>query len=433
VKKIRKRRDLLERLSKDDPNYAVGKIFHLRAWEQSHGLVADAFGRGVSFPDFVERCAKSVELAAAAHVALKDATPISTRCRELDRLAKRSIELFTRSVASHAKGLGRSKVTAAIRHFSNRVHEIAARSKQQVFQRELALNASEAMDPLTSSVHPITPERTLPDSMTELQLADPPDNPKRTYESSRCWFRGGHIDPAHLDHDFMNASEDAARAMTGNPDAKADDFLELLRTRSINSDRWRMRVEDAHGSAAQYCNDLSRHPDRYPELQNREASGLKEPESSRYWTPALEPAESKFRALLQLDRAAKQVELGRQNDAFAKGLPIEKGKAPFSVEFPDQIPVLKRELLAAGKRLVEQMDSRPEPIRRGRKTKAQTRELRQAWIGRGSPSITASVCDELAKTVCPDEFAEAKRLRRLKRLRDRIRGAILRGPRSPHK
>jgi hypothetical protein len=194
--------------------------------------------------------------------------------------------------------------------------------------------------------------------MGELQLADPPDNPKRTYDASRCWFRGGHIEPVEsLDREFLNACADAARAMTGNPDAGADDFLELLRTHGINSDKWRLRVENAHFSAAHYCDQLLIFPDRYPELLNTAAAELKGQELVSFWSAALKPIQRKFEELWSRDRSAKQEEVDRQNEATAKALPIEKGKHPFCVEFPDQIPILKRQVLDASRGVVEQLET----------------------------------------------------------------------------
>jgi hypothetical protein len=47
-----KRRDLLERVSPDDPNYELAKRMYLEAWADSHGLLADAVAGQASFSDF---------------------------------------------------------------------------------------------------------------------------------------------------------------------------------------------------------------------------------------------------------------------------------------------------------------------------------------------------------------------------------------------
>lgn len=92
-----KRRDLLERLSDDDPNYEVAKRFHLRAWADSHGLVADGLSRQVSLADFVGGCVRTFDQGAQAHVAFNDATWVPEKCRALDDLAKESIRLIKRN------------------------------------------------------------------------------------------------------------------------------------------------------------------------------------------------------------------------------------------------------------------------------------------------------------------------------------------------
>jgi hypothetical protein len=133
-----KRRDFLERLSPDDPNYQVGKRFYLEAWADSHGSVADAIENGVSVRDWIEGCVRTIRQAADAQVALQDGTPIPAKCRELDVLARKSILLITKALKSRSKTLGRSTVGAAIDLFSTRVTEIAARAKQRILAGELA-------------------------------------------------------------------------------------------------------------------------------------------------------------------------------------------------------------------------------------------------------------------------------------------------------
>jgi len=129
-----KRRDFLERLSQDDPNYEVCKRFYLKAWADSHGLVADTLGGLVSLSDYVERCVITIAQGAEAQVALADATSIPARCRELDGMATKSIRLFSKSLASQSRRLGKANTKAAIGEFSRRVKEIAARSKQRILE-----------------------------------------------------------------------------------------------------------------------------------------------------------------------------------------------------------------------------------------------------------------------------------------------------------
>src|SRR5260370_34416042 len=133
-----KRRDLLERLSGDDPNYELAKGYYLETWADSHGLVAEVLSGRVSPSDFVERCVRTFDQGARTQVAFDDATPIRARCRELDRMAKKFIRQFSESLSSESKGRGKANITAAIDELSRRVNEIAARSKQQILEAELA-------------------------------------------------------------------------------------------------------------------------------------------------------------------------------------------------------------------------------------------------------------------------------------------------------
>ena len=57
----------------------------------------------------------------------------------------------------------------------------------------------------------------------------------------------------------------------------------------------------------------------------------------------------------------------------------------------------------------------------------ETEGIYEAWIAKGQPAVTWRVCDDLAKTFYPNEFAQAKCNPNLrKKLRDRVRGTILR-------
>lgn len=66
---------------------------------------------------------------------------------------------------------------------------------------------------------------------------------------------------------------------------------------------------------------------------------------------------------------------------------------------------------------------------RGRSPAGHTDAIFQAWIDLGSPSVIRVVCDELARKFYPEEVAAAG-TRGRKRLRDRVRGAILRAQKS---
>jgi hypothetical protein len=136
-----KRRDFLEKLSEDDPNYEIGKRFYLEAWADSHGLVADAFAGKASLADLVDGCVKSVEQGARTQVAIQNAETIPSRLRELDVMVEKSIRLVGNSLQAHSKRFGKTRVKAAIAEFSRRVNEVAARSKQQILESELARSA----------------------------------------------------------------------------------------------------------------------------------------------------------------------------------------------------------------------------------------------------------------------------------------------------
>src|SRR5438046_8439236 len=98
-----KRRDFLESLSQNDPNYRVGKHFYLKSWADSNGLVADAFSGGLSIVDFVEGCVKSFEHGAQALVEFQDGTTAPAKCREIDKAAKALIREFGRGFKPESK------------------------------------------------------------------------------------------------------------------------------------------------------------------------------------------------------------------------------------------------------------------------------------------------------------------------------------------
>lgn len=162
-----KRHDLLERLSEDDPNYKVAKRFYLEAWADSHGLVADALSGRVSFSEFVERCANTFARGAELHIAFKDTTPIPTRCMELDRVAKKFIRKFSQKITAESERLGEAAVKEAVDEFSRRVNEVAARSKQRMFEAQLALDTASTKTGKSMDIAPQQKDLcTIPGSVT---------------------------------------------------------------------------------------------------------------------------------------------------------------------------------------------------------------------------------------------------------------------------
>jgi hypothetical protein len=84
------------------------------------------------------------------------------------------------------------------------------------------------------------------------------------------------------------------------------------------------------------------------------------------------------------------------------------------------------------KEFVDASRLRP-PRKAGRLPKSQTQSAHSGWIEMGRPApITGKICDAISKTVYPAEF-EKIRLgsKQHKRLRDRVRAAILRHEKSP--
>jgi hypothetical protein len=138
-----KRRDFLERLSGDDSNRHVAPILY-KAWADSHRLVADGFAGDVSLSDYVEANMNTFAQCAEAHLAFKDTTSISGKCKELDRIAKSFIRTLSKSLAPHSERLGKEMVDAAIDELSRRISEIASRTKQKFFEQALATSAPPA-------------------------------------------------------------------------------------------------------------------------------------------------------------------------------------------------------------------------------------------------------------------------------------------------
>jgi hypothetical protein len=143
------RHDLLERVSPNDPNYEVAKLFYLKGWSGSNGLVADAYaGRG-TLSGWVEECVNAFDQAAQAQVDIRDAIPIPAACRELDEMVEKSIPLIRGALAPESKRLGEAETADALAEFDRRVREIAARSKKRILDRELA--AVTQPNPLTGN------------------------------------------------------------------------------------------------------------------------------------------------------------------------------------------------------------------------------------------------------------------------------------------
>lgn len=129
---------VLDRMSADDPNYEIARPALLKAWADSHGLVADTLAGQSSLSDYVEGCIRTFGQGAQLQVEIRDESTIQQKCKEIDRLATKFIRKFTRSASQNSKGLGKRNAKAAVSHLTRGVNEIAARSKQQLFDRELA-------------------------------------------------------------------------------------------------------------------------------------------------------------------------------------------------------------------------------------------------------------------------------------------------------
>jgi len=132
-----RKRDWPEGLSKDDPNYELSRRFYLEAWADSHGLVADTLAGQVSFPEWVESCIRTFAQGAKTQVEFIDNESVEEKCRELDRAAEAFIHLFSTRLRAASKGRGRAIFESAIEHLTLSVKQIAARSKQQIFQNAL--------------------------------------------------------------------------------------------------------------------------------------------------------------------------------------------------------------------------------------------------------------------------------------------------------
>lgn len=265
-------------------------------------------------------------------------------------------------------------------------------------------------------------DRAVSQILEAFDLPDPPDNPKRTYKETRCEFRGGSIAPSRLDREFLKIAQRGARVVTQNPSAPVDDFLELLRIRSPYSNH--LRIESPHLAAAVYCGELRHNLGRYPELEH-----FKDSKRAAVLGSKLESIEMAFRKLASQDQAAREREVAHFNELFAKGRPVPKGKYPFSVEFPDQVAIHKAGLLVLSRGVATALGRKP----RGRRPETQTDTIYQAWKAKGSPETTGAILDQLAKTLYPAEFAAARQPKILKRLRDRVRAAVLRGKDSAAK
>ena len=192
-----KRRDFLERLSPDDPNYEAAKRFYLEAWADSHGLVAEKLAGRASLSDILEGCVRTFEQAAELHVAFEGATPLPARCRELDRMARKSIHEFSDLLPSDAKRHGKANVTAAINEFSRRVNEIAARSKQRILKGALDREATlikKAAPPRSELAAPLKPRAT-------------PDKKKSNRGKSRSGWLDGQCSEKHWSSDLDIANK----------------------------------------------------------------------------------------------------------------------------------------------------------------------------------------------------------------------------------
>ena len=138
---VHRRRDFLESLSPDDPNYAAAKRFHAEGWADSHALVADALSGKISLTELLNGCVRTFEQSTQLHVAAENTGSPTAKCREIDRMTKRFIQKVSDSLAKGAAHLGPENLNALINDFSDRVREIAARSKQRVFLKAMGRHA----------------------------------------------------------------------------------------------------------------------------------------------------------------------------------------------------------------------------------------------------------------------------------------------------
>jgi hypothetical protein len=176
-----KRRDWPEGLSEDDPNYELARRFHLEALAHSHGLVADALAGRISFSDYIEACVKTFAQAAAVHVDFRDNTPVDLKCKELDRMAALSTRRLKREFAKAPKRL-RKPLNAAFQEYSGKVNEIAARSKQQLFEQELAATQA-AQPPAQMGLAQDLKRKSSTERSSPKELVDAAKrHPKRSYE-----------------------------------------------------------------------------------------------------------------------------------------------------------------------------------------------------------------------------------------------------------
>lgn len=194
--------DFLERVSPEDPNYAVAKHFYITSWAASHGLVADAYAGKISLSDFVGACAKTFEQGVQLHLAFKDEASIPAICREIDQMLAGFIRKFDDSLSGAGTKLGKNEVNAAIKEFARRVNETASRGKQELMLR--ALNAGAALneadnDQTMADGGGISPAQvSVPGSIPSQQSFGVPRlDIQRSFPPSRHSFTGGPSDPKH--------------------------------------------------------------------------------------------------------------------------------------------------------------------------------------------------------------------------------------------
>jgi hypothetical protein len=128
---------LFERISPDDPNYELLKCSDLKAWADSFNLVAKGHAGAVSITNFIDASLKTVKDAVDVEVGFQDNTPLSERCREIERLCESSIEIITRALTAQADRLGADAVSEAVLQFSAVVREFSATAKRRVLEREM--------------------------------------------------------------------------------------------------------------------------------------------------------------------------------------------------------------------------------------------------------------------------------------------------------
>lgn len=129
---------LYERMSPEDRNYDLLKRLGLKAWIDSHDLVAKGWARNASLQDFVDGCISTFSDGIEMHLGFQGETLASDRCHEIDRMAEAFTSRVTDVLSQEAERLGGDNVQAALGEFSRRIAELSATGKKRILETELA-------------------------------------------------------------------------------------------------------------------------------------------------------------------------------------------------------------------------------------------------------------------------------------------------------